>query len=69
MPEYISVAKAANLLGVTPRRVNQMIKSGIIPVQRLEGQRSPLIPYKDLLIVKDRARPVGRPKLKKEGES
>jgi excisionase family DNA binding protein len=62
MPEYISVAAAAKLLGVTPRRINQMIKSGLIPVQRLEGQRSPLVVYKDLLIVKDRARPVGRPK-------
>jgi excisionase family DNA binding protein len=66
-PKFVSVAKAANLLGVTPRRINQMIKSGIIKVQRLEGQRSPLIPYTDLLIVKDRARPVGRPK--KGGES
>ena len=58
MTNLITVAKAAALLGVTPRRVQALITSGKLPAQRIG--RDYLIDPGDLELLE--RRPSGRPK-------
>ncbi len=53
----LSTAEAAERLGVSVRRVQQMVKSGQLPAKQFGG--SLMIEEKDLSLVNER--PVGRP--------
>src|SRR5262245_29678468 len=61
--KLLSVADAAELLGVHRTRINQLIASGDLPAQRIG--RSYVILESDLELVKER-QPPGRPPLTEE---
>ncbi len=58
----LSTAEAAERLGVSVRRVQQLVKDGRLPAEEFGG--SIMIQEKDLSLVEDR--PVGRPPKAKE---
>ena len=61
METKVTVKRAAEILGISPRRVHALIEDGRIPVERFGNVFA--IKESDLALVSDR--PVGRPK--KEG--
>ena len=60
--DYLTTSQAAELLGVTRRRIVAMIASGRLPVERIGSGKQPvyLIAKGALKLVKDRK--AGRPK-------
>lgn len=56
--KYLTTTQAAELLGVTPSRVRQLILAGRLPAQKIG--RDLFIKEQDIIIFKKR--PVGRPK-------
>ena len=59
MDDLITTQEAAEMLGVTPRRVLVLIASGRLPARTLGNSRQHLIARADLKLVKHR--PNGRP--------
>jgi excisionase family DNA binding protein len=66
MDDLITTQEAAEVLGVTPRRVLTLIRSGRLPARTIGNSRLHLIARADLELVK--VRPNGRPKKPPEPE-
>ena len=70
LSEYVTTQEAAELLGVTQRRVRALIEAGRLPGTKLGNTRVLLIKRSDLALVADRkperpwSKKVGQPKKK-----